>query len=49
MTTTQLEASEVDSYDYLIVGGGTAVSQLEITLTDLDHPSDERNQTQDAI
>jgi choline dehydrogenase-like flavoprotein len=23
-TTTQLSASEVDSYDYLIVGGGTA-------------------------
>lgn len=27
MTTTHLDASEVDSYDYLIVGGGTAVSQ----------------------
>ena len=24
MTTTGLSASEVDSYDYLIVGGGTA-------------------------
>jgi hypothetical protein len=26
MTTNHLDASEVDSYDYLIVGGGTAVS-----------------------
>ena len=26
MTTTHLDQSEVDSYDYLIVGGGTAVS-----------------------
>jgi hypothetical protein len=25
-TTTQLNPSEVDSYDYLIIGGGTAVS-----------------------
>ena len=24
MTTTELSASEVDSYDYIIVGGGTA-------------------------
>ena len=26
MTTNHLDVSEVDSYDYLIVGGGTAVS-----------------------
>jgi len=26
MTTTQLSSSETGSYDYLIVGGGTAVS-----------------------
>lgn len=27
MTTNHLYPSEVDSYDYLIVGGGTAVSE----------------------
>lgn len=32
MTTTNLDPSEVNSYDYLIVGGGTAVS-LEPAIT----------------
>lgn len=31
MTTNHLDAAEVDSYDYLIVGGGTAVSNIPFT------------------
>lgn len=28
-TTTQLSAADVDSFDYVIVGGGTAVSHFQ--------------------
>jgi hypothetical protein len=31
MTTNHLDSSEVNSYDYIIVGGGTAVSRTFYT------------------
>jgi hypothetical protein len=44
MTTNHLDSSEVNSYDYLIVGGGTAVGQVSskvITSTQHLFPSEQ--------
>jgi hypothetical protein len=38
MTTNHLDSSEVNSYDYLIVGGGTAVGQVSSkVITGIQH------------